>query len=688
MGILAKDNLFVLSAAACCYAMRVDEDGQLLHLYWGAAVERAEDFIAHEAPRTRWPLACEISSFGEMRYIESGVKPRFSDGVRDFRYKVTGHSVEGDLLSIELQDERYPLKITLFYRMHESHGVIERWQRAENLGRDEILLERFHSAQFNLPGGGYSSINYRGQWAAEFRAHNEKLEAGKKVYESLRGIAGFLENPSFILHRDACETSGEVYFGALAYSGSFKIVAESVPDLYTQVLVGVSDSDFEWPLGAGEAFEAPHVFAGYSDQGFGGMSNRMARFAREALLPKSFAKKPLPVLYNSWMATEFAVNAKHQMALAERAAGLGVELFVVDDGWFGERHSDRAGLGDWQVNHAKFPNGLNELIERVHTLGMKFGIWIEPEMVNPDSELYRAHPGWILRDPTREPLKSRNQYMLDFSNPVVVDHMLGQIDALLRDHPIDYIKWDYNRAMGECANLGGKPESFKQIWVRIIRGFYRMAETLRQRHPSVEFEACAAGGGRVDYGCLQRFDEFWPTDNTDAMDRLLMQQHYSYLYPVKCMRAWVTFEGGYPLRFRAHASMCGALGIGLNLTECADEELSELAGYVAEYKRIRDAVQFGELFRLTSIEAGEPIQAVQYVKGGKAVLFAFLPHAPYYRDHYQVRLRGLNEKALYQFELDGRADCFSGAYLMNVGLCLRLRNNFDSRMIVLEAARY
>jgi alpha-galactosidase len=314
---------------------------------------------------------------------------------------------------------------------------------------------------------------------------------------------------------------------------------------------------------------------------------------------------------------------------------------------------------------------------------MEFGLWIEPEMVNPDSDLFRAHPDWVYRYPTREVMTRRNQYMLDMTNPDVIAYLTGLFDRLLSENNITYVKWDYNRAMGECAS-SHNPPGCKEIWVRNVQGFYQLVETLRARHPRVEFEACAGGGGRVDFGCLTRFDEYWPSDNTDGIDRLFIQEGYSLLYPVKCMRAWVTHEGNLPLSFRADSSMCGALGIGLDLTKSTPEELAELKEKITQYKHIRDIVQFGEVYRLQSLRLHDPIQAVQYEKDGCAVLFAFLVHTAFYRSEYNVRLKGLAKDGLYKYCLGGTEHVKSGAYLMYRGLDLPLRRNFDSLAVELE----
>ena len=682
MAIQVKDNLFLLKTKSAAYAFRIDSQGQPEHLYWGKRIERAEDFLPREDADPRY-MERELSAFGDMRYLETGIKVMFSDGVRDFRFTVTDHQVNGDVLSVTLKDIHYPFEVTLFYKVHEEFDVLERWQVAKNLGTEPITLERFYSAEFVLPGNGYHSINFNGAWGAEFRTYDEPVDSGMKIYQSLEGVTGRVENPTFILHKNATEASGEVYYGALAYSGSFRVIAQAVPDRSTHVHLGISDQDFDWTLKDGESFTAPSVYAGYTDQGLAAMSNCMARYAREVLLPKVKANKPLPVLYNSWYATEFYVEVASQIALAKKAAAMGVELFVIDDGWFGKRNSDRAGLGDWWANPEKFPNGLQELISAVNGLGMDFGIWIEPEMVNPDSDLYRAHPDWVFRYPTREVFTRRNQYMLDVTNPQVIAYLTGLFDKLLGENNIAYVKWDYNRAMGECASSHNAPGS-KEIWVRNVQGFYELVKILRGKHPQVEFEACAGGGGRVDYGCLTRFDEYWPSDNTDGIDRLFIQEGYSLLYPVKCMRAWVTHEGNLPLAFRANSAMCGALGIGLDLTKATAEDLELLKEKVAQYKRIRETVQFGDVYRLQSLRRGDPIQAVQYEKDGHAVLLAFLVHSAYYRSRYNVRLKGLAEDALYKISLGGTDFVKSGAFLMHHGLDLPLRHNFESLIVELE----
>ena len=317
---------------------------------------------------------------------------------------------------------------------------------------------------------------------------------------------------------------------------------------------------------------------------------------------------------------------------------------------------------------------------------MKFGLWIEPEMVNPKSRLFSKHPEWVLSYPNREILMGRNQYELDMANPEVVDYLIQVLDELLSENAIDYIKWDMNRYLSEAGSPTREPRQWKELHFRSTEGVYRLAEELKKRHPKVELEACASGGGRVDYGALERFDEYWPSDNTDPLDRLFIQEAYSYFYPVKYMRAWLTDDFGMnqrklPLAFSMHSSMCGALGIGIDLNRASDEKLTEIAGYIADYKKVRNTVQFGELYRLSSLKTAS-LQAVQYVRDNQSALFLFLDHERFGETWHTVKLRGLKENAVYEYELDGKILRKTGAYLMQFGLSLHMKGDYDSHLII------
>lgn len=696
---ILEDRVFVLETRHASYSFCIDSQGLLSHLYFGKKIARREDFLVpdKDAGPEHHPngdaFMEEFSCFGMMRYKESAMKVTFSNGTKDFRYKVSGYDWTDNKLSVTLTDIYYPFEVTLFYEIFEEDDMIKRSVKAENQGEEDIFLERLYSAELGISRQEMEIINFTGTWGAEFQQRSDTLLAGKKIYESLRGSTGYSETPGFILHKGASEDRGDVYFGLLEYTGNFKVCAEAVSYGYTNILIGISDTDFGKKLGSGGCFESPAAYLGFTDQGFSGMSHQLHEFCRKELMPGAFADQPLRILYNSWYATLFDIQCEEQMKLAEKAAGIGAELFVVDDGWFGKRNNDRQSLGDWYPDPEKFPGGLQELVEYVNKLGMDFGIWIEPEMVNKESRLYKEHPDWVYRFPNRDILQCRNQYTLDLTKEEVVQYMTECLDRLLAEYNISYVKWDMNRPLGETGTCSGEflfcegdMVEQREVWVKHIRNLYRVIRTIREKHPNVEFEACAGGGGRVDLGMMRYFDEYWPSDNTDALDRLEIQRGYSLLYPAKYMRAWVTdvpdtLTGrSIPLSFRLHCAMCGALGIGTNLNNMGEEELACLKKKVGDYKRIRHLVQFGKLYRLGSFRDGG-LAGVQYVKGKESVLFVFLPRCRYGRKEYRLGLKGLEENGVYRIRGLETEEARSGAFLMYYGLTFHMAGDYDSKMI-------
>ncbi|CAI6062619.1 alpha-galactosidase [Cohnella sp. JJ-181] len=690
--LIGENNVFLLNTKNGSYSFCVDQEGLLRHLYWGSRIDAIEDFknepfVWEQGFHSIYDVKREeCSSFGTMRFKETSFKVAYADGTRDFRYRYVKHTIENDELTVLLEDTAFPLQMYLHYKVHEDVDIIEKRRTVKNCGNEVVSVERLHSGECSLPGAGWNLKNFNGMWNSDFDAYEQKIMGGKTVLESLRGATGHVANPSFILYQNAGETYGEVYYGALAWSGNFKIVLEQTPYAYLNILAGINDTDFEWRLTAGATLETPALYLGYSPDGFDRMSNAMAEFSRRYVMPQPMADQPLSVLYNSWEATYFDVNEQAQLQLIEKAAQIGVELFVMDDGWFGQRHNDHAGLGDWHVNAAKFPNGLAPLTQKLQSYGMQFGLWIEPEMVNRDSDLYRAHPDWIYHYASRPVMEGRYQYMLDLTRRDVQQYLIGEIDRLLTENDISYIKWDMNRGMSEVASALLDRSESKSIWYRHTKAFYHIIQSLKALHPKVEWEACASGGGRVDYGAMHYFDEFWPSDNTDPLDRLSIQEGYSYLYPIKYMRAWVTDSGSngkraMPLLFRLHGSMCGALGIGLNLNERTEEEMELLKKYVSLYKEIRPMIQFGQLHRLASLPV-DGVQAVQYENGKESVLFAFLDHPSRWRTVFSVRPRGLDAKTCYRVEIEGQLQQkYSGAFLMNSGLPISLNHDYASCMV-------
>jgi alpha-galactosidase len=397
------------------------------------------------------------------------------------------------------------------------------------------------------------------------------------------------------------------------------------------------------------------------------------------------ADQDRPVLFNSWEATHFDISEERQRELARRAAEMGVELFVVDDGWFGARTSDRAGLGDWTPNPDRFPQGLKPLADDVHALGMQFGIWVEPEMVNPDSELYRAHPDWVQFQPGRTRTEFRNQLVLNLARPDVQEYLWEQLDGLLSSAPIDYVKWDFNRCFTD-AGWPGEPYPQK-LWVEHVEALYGLLDRLRAEHPGVAFESCSGGGGRIDLGVMARTDQVWTSDNTDPLDRLAIQHGFSQIHPARIMAAWVTDSPNAQLngrisslRFRFVSAMAGVLGVGGDLADWSEAELVEAREWVDLYKEIRPVVQRGDLYRLRPPEGG--LSAVQYVHGDETVVLALLQAQRHGEPVAPLGLRGLDPSAAYECRETG--EVHRGAVLLHHGLRTGLRGDFDAAVIRLR----
>ena len=612
---LKKQKLWVLQAGEGTYAFGVNERGELQHLYWGKRMG-AEDFGgAHSLPEwSAFDLSTtttpqEYPGWGAGLYVEPALKITFANGNREVVLHYLEHQIKNDNLEITLKDEGSPLLVHLHYRAYADSGIIERSTRIENRTSEAVTLESAQSAAWTLPPDRSYQFHYlTGRWAGEWQLQSEKLLVGKRVIESRRGSTGVEANPWFAIDRssDTDESHGPVWFGELGWSGSWRFTIERTSSDQCRVVGGFNPFDFSYRLAPGESLETPPFFAGFTDAGLGEASRILHRFQLEQILPGHPHARTRPVLYNSWEATEFNVDEAGQMALAEKAARLGVERFVVDDGWFGQRNNDHAGLGDWYVNPQKFPHGLKPLIDRVHTLGMDFGLWVEPEMVNPDSDLYRKHPDWVMNFPGRPRTQGRNQLVLNLARDDVKEYVFTWLDRLVTDNDIALLKWDYNRNWSEPGWPEAPLADQKKIWVRYVQNLYDILDHLRSKHPRLEIEGCSGGGARVDLGMLRRVDQVWPSDNTDALDRLTIQYGFTEAYTPHVMMAWVTdvpngIDGRVtPLTFRFLVAMTGSLGIGGNLNKWTDDEIDVAAKMIAFYKQIRATVQDGSLFRLGS----------------------------------------------------------------------------------------
>ncbi|GAA3215241.1 alpha-galactosidase [Dactylosporangium siamense] len=671
---MPNDPLFwALHTLRSSYVIHLGGEDVPLLAHWGRSVsdDTAAELVAAAVQgghRRGWESVLdgreEYPSGSGLRFVE----PALAVG-GTVRWQFTAAEHTGGALDLRFTELTTPLRLTLHYRWSATHDVIERWASIANDGAEPVTLHRAGSAAWCLPARpGYRLSTVHGRWAAETRLQQAPIPAGQTVIGSRHTTTGPFHNPWFAIDDGAAtETAGEVWTAALAWSGTWQATVQHLANGRVTATVDAGPA----VLGPGEEHVTPKTLGTWTDQGFGAASRGWHTFVRDTVLPTDETR---PVLYNSWEATGFDVDEANQIGLAERAAALGCELFVMDDGWFGKRISDHAGLGDWTPNPDRFPAGLDPLIHRVHELGMRFGIWVEPEMVNPDSDLYRAHPDWVYHTPGYPRHELRQQLVLNLGRPEVATWLHGWMDALLAAHDIAFVKWDMNRPV---TDPGADPQ-----WARRhATALYDIFDRLRRDHPHVRFESCASGGGRVDLGILARTDQVWPSDNTDASDRLHIQEGFSQLYPARTMTAWVTDAPNFltgrqlPLRFRFHVAMAGVLAVGGDLNAWTDAERDEAATLIAQYKRIRHVVQHGDLHRLRSPRTSTA-PALAYATADEVVVFQWLDGHRFGEPALPVALPFLPPDGTWT-DTD-RGTIHSGSFLAVHGVDHGLRRDHDS----------
>ncbi len=709
-------QVFRLDGGNSTYAFGVNERGELQALYWGGrlgahdsvpAPHSYPEMASFDSPYTTTPK--EYASWGAGLFTEPALKVSFADGNRDLVLHFVRATQSGSQsLDILLKDISREIYITLRYSMDAESGILGRSASIENREKQPVVIEQAAAAQWTLPPARYTLSYLTGRWGGEWTLNQEPIHGGERVIESRRGSTSHQANPWFAISRDsgqkstgpfaADEEHGEVWFGALAWSGSWRFTVEQDQLDSVRVTGGFNPFDFGYKLKPGEHLETPAFYGGYSDHGLGGASRLLHHFEIAHILPGAPDPKPRPVIYNSWEATEFSVDEPGQVALAEKAASIGVDRFVMDDGWFGQRKNDHAGLGDWYVNSEKFPHGLKPLIDKVHTLGMDFGLWVEPEMVNPDSDLYRKHPDWDLNFPGRPRSESRNQLVLNLARPDVRDYIAGFLDKILTENDIAFLKWDYNRNWSEPGWDQVPVDEQRRVYVEFTRNLYSILAELRKKHPKVEIESCSGGGGRVDLGILHYTDEIWTSDNTDPFDRLSMQDGFTYAYTPQIMMAWVTDSPHWlnhratTLTYRMLSSMQGSLGIGANLNHWTAEDFATAKRLIAAYHSVQRTIVRGELFRLISPRDGSEFSVTEMVSNDKsqAVVFAFTHSTQQGRGLPLLQLRGLDPEAEYKLNWiegkprSGTPESASGAWWMRHGLWIDLRGDFQAAAFQLD----
>jgi alpha-galactosidase len=704
----AERKVFRLDSATTSYVFGVNDRGELQPLYWGARLGDVDTLgpahskgLAQAIDSTESFTPQEYAGWGQGYTAEPALKITGADGNRDLVLHYSSHSIDGGVLLVVLKDIERDIFVTLRYAMDADTGILARSAHIENRCKTRFVVDEANAAAWTVPQSEHMLLrNVAGRWGAEGQVADQQLGPGKVVLESRRGQTGHGNNPWFaLLNNGANEESGEVWYGALAWSGSWQIAVERDPLAQVRVTGGFNAFDFAYGLAPGESLDTPVFYGGYTQHGMGEVSRTLHRFELAHILPGAPAPKLRPVLYNSWEATRFNLSEAGQMKLADLAAKTGIELFAVDDGWFGKRTTDLRGLGDWTVNKDIFPNGLKPLIDHVRGLGMQFGLWVEPEMVNPDSDLYRAHPDWVLHFNGRPETPARHQLVLNLARPDVRDFVFGFIDKLLSENQISFLKWDYNRNWSEpgwpdIADATTRGEQQK-LYVQFYKNLYDVLGRLRAKHPEVSIEDCASGGGRVDLGLLHYTDQVWTSDNSDPFDRLRIQEGFTEAYSPGLMAAWVTDSPGKmngrvtSITYRYLSSMTGVLGVSTDLSKLSPEDLATSARMIAAYKTVRPTIQRGALYRLIS-PLGSETAATEYVSPDRAqaVVFAFLQSSQLGIPFPNLHLRGLDPDAKYTLRsIAGKpptTKTATGAFWMHYGLQPEMKGDFQASAFVLD----
>ena len=705
-----KTREFHLYNQEISYIIKILDNDQPGQLYYGKRLTHREDFshLFEYAMRDMSPYAFEGNSTfslenikqeyptfgcGDMRFPAYEIERENGSHVVEFVYKehkiyngkpklegLPATYVESDdeaqTLELVLEDTSINTRIVLLYTIYEAFPVIARSVRFECDSDEKITLLSAMSACVDLPDKDYEMIDLAGVWARERHVRRHKLDYGIQSIYSMRGCSSYQFNPFLALAREnADEFQGQVYGFSLVYSGNF--LAQTEVDNYdtARVLMGIHPNGFKWTLGKGESFQTPEMVMVYSEAGLNGMSQTFHKLYRTRLARGTWRDKVRPILINSWEAFYFDFDAPKLLGLADAATDLGMELFVLDDGWFGKRDDSTSSLGDWYPNEEKLKGTLKELAEKINAKGLKFGLWIEPEMTNKDSDLYRAHPDWILAEQGKRICHSRTQYVLDFSKKEVREYIGDMLENLLAEVPVSYIKWDMNRTFSEVFSNGNDREYQGKVCHKYILGVYELYERLTSRFPHVLFESCASGGARFDPGMLYYAPQGWTSDDTDAIERLKIQYGTSMVYPVSCMGSHVSASPNHqtnrvtPLETRADVAYFGTFGYELDLLKLGEEDKAEIRRQIAFMKEKRDLIQKGTFYRLKSpFEGNETAWMIVSEDQKKALVGYYRVMQPVNVGFKRLKLKGLKEDTCYK--VSGYAyDCY-GDELMQVGMIL------------------
>lgn len=678
------------------YIMRIMENGQLENLYYGKKIHDKEDFayFHDEAMRSQMSVCIpepgllsmqytrqEYPSYGTGDYRSPAVTIAQENGSRIIDFKYAGHEIysgkkeilplpatyvegkeEAETLEVTLHDNVMDTDLILSYTIYEAYPVITRNTKFVHKGKEKIVLERAMSASVEFLDMDYEMVQLSGGWSRERYVKNRKLEMGIQSIQSLNGTCcGAEHNPFLALKRPhTTESQGEVYGFSLVYSGNYLGQVEVSTFDMTRVMMGINPEDFSWELKSGESFQTPEVVMVYSDKGLNKMSQTYHRLYRKRLMHGEWRNKARPILLNNWEATYFDFNEEKILTIAKKAKEAGVELFVLDDGWFGARNDDYRGLGDWYVNLEKLPDGISGLSKKVEELGLKFGLWVELEMVNKDSDLYRAHPDWIISAPNRFESHARHQNVLDFSRKEVVDYIYEMIAKVIRESSISYIKWDMNRYMSEPYSKGSAPCEQGKVMHKYILGVYDLYTRLTTEFPHILFESCASGGARFDPAMLYFAPQTWCSDDTDASERTKIQYGTSYVYPIVSMGSHVSAVPNHqmhritPIETRANVAYFGTFGYELDLNLLSDAEIETVKKQIAFMKEHRELIQMdGDFYRLLSpFEGNETAWMVVSSDKTQAVAAFYQRLNKVNASWLRLKLDGLDANTKYEVSCD------------------------------------
>lgn len=680
---------------------QVGDNGRLYQRYLGKKLNHDSDinFLPHgtEAYLTH----------GMEDYFEPAIQVLHNDGNPSLLLKYVDHQSQPladgtNETVITLQDDKYPVTVKLHYVAYPNENIIKTFTEISHQEKKPVMLSKYASAMLHLNSDKYFLTEFSGDWAHEANVTERELAFGKKMIDSKLGSrVTMFASPFFqlALDRESEENAGEVLVGTLGWTGNFRFIFEVDNKNELRIISGINPDASEYYLPAKEIFRTPDFYFTYSQNGKGEATRNFHDWARKYQLKDGSETRM--TLLNNWEATYFDFDENKLNGLMDEATKLGVDMFLLDDGWFGNKYprsSDHQGLGDWDVTTAKLPNGVSKLVEEAQKKGIKFGIWIEPEMVNPKSELYEKHKDWVIHLPNRDEYYFRNQLVLDLSNPAVQDHVFGVVDKLMTNNPnLAFFKWDCNSPITNIYSPYLKDKQ-SHLYIEYTRGLYKVLERIKAKYPKLSMMLCAGGGGRSDYQALKYFTEFWASDNTDPIERLFIQWGFSQIFPSKAVCAHVTtWNRDTSIKFRTDVAMMCKLGFDIKLSDMSGNEQEYCNLAVKNYNRLKPVILEGDLYRLVSPYGSNHTSSMYIGKDkSKAVVFAFDIHPRYAEKTLPVRLQGLDADKMYRIKeinlnpganssLNGNDQVYSGEYLMNVGLNLFTTQQLNSRIIEVTA---